>query len=102
LDQQIISSTSNIVHKFECVYKKGEDGEWNPKDLELLKRLKKIQKFVVRFSNKSKIVPWCMQALKATMQQYIGGGVVYLLKTAKVIVVLGFRNEGGYGEIRKV
>jgi hypothetical protein len=26
LDQQIISSTSNIVHVFECIYKKGEDG----------------------------------------------------------------------------
>jgi hypothetical protein len=32
----------------------------------------------------------------------MGGGVVYLSKTAKVIVVLGFGNEGGYGEIRKV
>ena len=69
LDQQIISNTSNILHEFECVYKKGEDGEWNPKDLEFHKKLKKIQKFVARFSNnKSKTVPWCMQALKAAMQ----------------------------------
>jgi hypothetical protein len=26
LDQQIISSTSNIIRSFECVFKKGEDG----------------------------------------------------------------------------
>jgi serine/threonine protein kinase len=32
----------------------------------------------------------------------MGGGVVYLLETAKVIAVPGFGNEGGYGEIRKV
>jgi serine/threonine protein kinase len=36
------------------------------------------------------------------MQQYMGGGLVYLLETAEVIVVPGFGNEGGYGEIRKV
>jgi hypothetical protein len=39
LDQQIISSTSNIVHGFECVYKKGEDGEYNQRDLALLQKL---------------------------------------------------------------
>jgi hypothetical protein len=27
--------------------------------------------------------------------------VVYLLETGKVIAVLGFGNEGGYGKIRK-
>jgi hypothetical protein len=26
LDQQIISSTSNIIHEFECIYKKGKMG----------------------------------------------------------------------------
>jgi hypothetical protein len=36
------------------------------------------------------------------MQQYMGGGLVYLLETAEVIAVPGFGNEGGYGEIRKV
>jgi hypothetical protein len=69
LDQQIISSTSNIVHAFECVYKKGEDGEYNQRDLVLLAKLQKIQKFVGRFSNnKSKTVPWRLQALKSAMQ----------------------------------
>ena len=28
--------------------------------------------------------------------------MVYLPKTAKVIAILGFGNEGGYGEIRKI
>jgi hypothetical protein len=59
LDQQIISSTSNIVHAFECVYKKGEDGEYNQRDLAFLAKLQEIQKFVGRFSiNKSKTIPW--------------------------------------------
>jgi hypothetical protein len=102
LDQQIISNTSNIIHEFECVYKKGEDGEYNPRDSALLKKLKKIQKFMERFSNnKSKTVPWCLQTLKAAMQQYMGGNVVYLPETAKVIAVPGFGIEGSYGKIRK-
>jgi hypothetical protein len=102
LDQQIISSTSNIVHAFEFVYKKEEDGECNRRDLALLKKLQKIQKFVERFSNnKSKIVPWRMQALKKGMQQYMGGGLVYLPETAEVIAVPRFGN-GGNGEICKV
>jgi hypothetical protein len=103
LDQQIISSTSNIVHGFECVYKKGEDGEYNQRDLALLQKLQGIQKFAARFSNnKSKTVPWRLQALKSAMEQYMGGGLVYLPETAEVIAVPGFGNEGGYGEIRKV
>jgi phosphorylcholine metabolism protein LicD len=103
LDQQIISNTSNILHEFEYIYKKGEDGEWNPRELELLKKLKKIQKFVARFSNnKSKTMPWHIQALKAAMQQHMDGGVVYLLETTKVIAVPGFGNEGGYGDFCKV
>jgi hypothetical protein len=36
------------------------------------------------------------------MQQYMGGGLVYLPETAEVIAALGFGNEGDYGEIRKV
>jgi hypothetical protein len=60
-------------------------------------------KFAARFlNNKSKTVPWHLQALKSAMEQYMGGGVVYLLETAEVIAVLGFGNEGCYGEIRKV
>jgi hypothetical protein len=42
LDQQIISSTSNIIHSFECIFKKGKDGEWNSKDLELRRKLQKL------------------------------------------------------------
>ena len=103
MDQQIISSTSNIVHAFECVYKKGEDGKYNRRDLALLKKLQKIQKFMGRFfNNKSKIVPWRLQALKSAIQWYMGGGLVYLLETMEVIAVPGFENEGGYGEICKV
>jgi hypothetical protein len=69
LDQQIISSTSNIVHGFECFYKKGEDGEYNQRDLALLEKLQGIQKFATRFSNnKSKTIPWRLQALKSAME----------------------------------
>jgi hypothetical protein len=63
----------------------------------------KIQAFVGRHSNtKTKIVPWHVQAMKAAMQHHMGGGIVYLLEKALVVAVLGFGNEGGYGEIRKV
>ena len=69
LDQQIISSTSNIIHLFECVYKKGEDGEYNHRNLTLLAKLQAIQRFTARFSNnKSKTVPWHLHALKSAMQ----------------------------------
>jgi hypothetical protein len=33
LDQQIISSTLNIIHSFEYVYKRPKGGEWNPRDV---------------------------------------------------------------------
>jgi hypothetical protein len=36
------------------------------------------------------------------MQQYMGGGLVYILETTEVIAVPGFGNEGSYGEIHKV
>jgi hypothetical protein len=41
MDQQIISSTSNILHSFECIFKKEEDEEWNSWELALFKKLKK-------------------------------------------------------------
>jgi hypothetical protein len=83
MDQKIISSTSNILHSFGCVFKKGEDGKWNLRDLALHRKLKKVQDFVARFSNnKTKIVQWHMQALKAAMQQHMGRGLVYLLERA--------------------
>jgi hypothetical protein len=50
LDQQIISSTSNIIYSFECMYKKPEGGEWNPRDLKFSKKLQNVQGFVARFS----------------------------------------------------
>jgi hypothetical protein len=68
LDQQVILSKSNIIHSFKCVYKKREGGEWNPKNIQLPGKLQKVQDFVVRFSNnKTKLVQWHMQTLKATM-----------------------------------
>ena len=36
------------------------------------------------------------------MQQYMGGGLVYLPETAEVIAVVGFGDAGSYGEISKV
>jgi hypothetical protein len=33
-------------------------------------------------NNKSKTLPWPMQALKATMEQHMGGDLVYLLERA--------------------
>jgi hypothetical protein len=51
---------------------------------------------------KTKIVPWHVQAMKAAMQQHMGGGIVYLPEKVLVVAVPGFGNEGGYGEICKV
>jgi hypothetical protein len=79
MDQQIILNTSNVLHSFECIFKKGEDGQWNSKDKALWKKLAKIQAFVGRHSNtKTKIVPWRVQAMKAAMQHHMGGGILYL------------------------
>jgi serine/threonine protein kinase len=39
--------------------------------------------------------------MKATMQHHMDGGIVHLLEKALVVAVLGFGNEGGYGEICK-
>jgi hypothetical protein len=43
VDQQIISNTSNVLHSFECVFKKGKDGQWNSKDKALWKKLAKTK-----------------------------------------------------------
>jgi hypothetical protein len=41
-------------------------------------------------------------ALKAAMQEDMGGGVVWVPEVAKVMEVPRFKDEDGYGEIRKV
>jgi serine/threonine protein kinase len=87
----------NFIHSLECVYKKPEGGEWNPRYEKFHGKLVRYGKF--HGNNKTKLVPWHMQALKATMQQYMGGSVVWV---PKVMGLPRFNDDGGYGEICKV
>lgn len=43
-----------------------------------------------------------MQALKAPMHQYMGGGMMWVLDMAKVMEMHGFNTKGEYGKINKV
>jgi hypothetical protein len=58
--------------------------------------------FKYKIDNKTKTMPWRLQALKGAMQQHMDGGLVYLPEKTHMIAVLGFGNEGRYGEIHKV
>jgi hypothetical protein len=47
-------------------------------------------------------MPWRVQALKGAMETHIGGRVVWLPLSAKVMKILGERVEGGYAKVRRV
>ncbi len=42
------------------------------------------------------------QALKAAMEKHMHSGVVWILEKAKVVPLLGFDAQGGYGKVRKI
>jgi hypothetical protein len=104
LDTVVTINTTNVVKgTFEVLYPKKGDEEYDESKKQLLAKLHKVQAACRRFSgNKTKTMPWRVQALKGAMKAHMGGGVVWLPPHAKVIEIPGDRVEGGYAKIRRV
>jgi hypothetical protein len=104
LDTVVTINTTNVVKgTFEVLYPKKGDEEYDESKKQLLAKLYKVEAACRRFSgNKTKMMPWQVQALKGAMEVHMGWGVVWLPPHAKVIEILGDRVEGGYAKIRRV
>jgi hypothetical protein len=102
LDTVVTISTTNVVKgTFEVLYPKKRDEEYDESKKQPLAKLYKVEASCRRFSgNKTKTMPWRVQALKGAMEAHMGWGVVWLLPHAKVIEIPGDRVEGGYAKIR--
>jgi hypothetical protein len=98
-----INTTNVVKGTFEVLYPKKGDEEYDESKKQLLAKLYKVEAACRRFSgNKTKTMPWRVQALKGAMEAHMGGGVVWLPPHAKVIEIPGDRMEGGYAKIRRV
>jgi hypothetical protein len=102
LDTVVTINTTNVVKEtFEVLYPKKRDEEYDESKKQPLAKLYKVEASCRRFSgNKTKTMPWRVQALKGAMEAHMGWGVVWLLPHAKVIEIPGDRVEGGYAKIR--
>jgi hypothetical protein len=98
-----INSTNVVKGTFEVLYPKKGDEEYDESKKQLLAKLYKVQAACWRYSgNKTKMMPWQVQALKGAMEAHMDWGVVWLPLHAKVIEIPGDRVEGGYAKIRRV
>jgi hypothetical protein len=104
LDTIVTINTTNVVKgTFEVLYPKKGDEEYDESKKQLLAKLYKVQATCWRYSgNKTKTMPWRVQAFKGVMEAHMGWGMVWLPPHAKVIEILGDRMEGGYVKIRRV
>jgi hypothetical protein len=104
LDTVVTIYTTNVVKgTFAVLYPKKGDEEYDESKKQLLAKLYKVQVACRRFSgNKTKTMPWRVQALKGAMEAHMDGGMVWLPLHAKVIEIPGDRVEGGYVKIRRV
>ena len=85
---------------FEVLYLKKVDEEYDESKKQLLAKLCKVQAACHRYSgNKTKIMPWQVQAFKEAMEVHMGGGVVWLPLHTKVMKIPGDKVEGGYAKI---
>jgi hypothetical protein len=101
LDTIVTINTTNVVKgTFEVLYPEKGDEEYNESKKELLAKLYKVQATCRRYSgNKTKTMPWRVQALKGAMEAHMGGGVLWLPPHAKVMEIPGDRVEGGYAKV---
>lgn len=103
LETQLDASMYNMTQGLEVRRKppRGAEESQEAKDLRL-----KVEWFKAAAShysrNKTKSMPWQEQAMKAAMEQHMGGGVVWIPDSARVLPMSGFSNEGGWGKVRKV
>ena len=104
LDTIVTINTTNVVKgTFEVLYLKKGDEEYDESKKQFLAKLHKIQVAWRRyFGNKTKMMPWQVQALKGAMEAHMDGGVVWLPPYTKVMEILGDRMEGGYAKARQV
>ena len=78
---------------------KKRDEEYDKSKKQLLAKFYKVQAACRRYSgNKTKTMPWQVQALKGIMEAHIWG-VVWLPPHTKVMEILGDREEGGYAKV---
>jgi hypothetical protein len=101
LDTIVTINTTNVVKKtFEVLYPKKGDEEYDESKNQLLAKLYKVQAPCRRYSgNKTKMMPWWVQALKGAMEAHMGGGLVWLPPHVKVMEIPGDRVEGGYTKV---
>jgi hypothetical protein len=101
LDTIVTINTTNVVKgTFLVLYPKKGDEEYDESKKQLLAKLYKVQAACQRyFGNKTKTMPWRVQALKGAMEAHMDWGVVWLPPYAKVIEILGDRVDGGYAKI---
>jgi hypothetical protein len=104
LDTIVTINTTNVMKEtFEVLYPKKGDEECDESKKELLAKLHTIQATCQKYSgSKTKTMPWRVQALKRAMEAHMGGEVVWLLPSTKVMEILGERLEGGYTKVRRV
>jgi hypothetical protein len=76
LDTVVTINTTNVVKgTFKVLYPKKGDEEYNESKKQLLAKLYKVEVACRRFSgNKTKTMPWRVQALKGAMEAHMGGG----------------------------
>jgi hypothetical protein len=104
LDTIVTINTTDVVKgTFEVLYPKKRNEEYDVSKKELLAKLHKVQATCQKYSgNKTKTMPWRVQALKKAMEVHTDRGVVRLPSSAKVMEIPGERVEGGYAKVRRV
>jgi hypothetical protein len=104
LDTIVIINMTNVVKgTSEVLYPKKGDEEYEKSKKNLLAKLQKVQAMCQRyFENRTKTMPWRVQALKGAMEAHMGGRMVWLPPRAKVIEIPGEKVEGGYAKVRWV
>jgi hypothetical protein len=102
LDTIVTINTTNVMKgTFEVLYLKKGDEEYNESKKQFLAKLYKVQAACRRYSgNKTKMMPWRVQALKAAMEAHMDGGVVWLPPHAKVMEIPRDRVEGEYAKVQ--
>jgi hypothetical protein len=102
LDTIVTINTTNVMKgTFEVLYLKKGDEEYNESKKQFLAKLYKVQAACRRYSgNKTKMMPWRVQALKGAMEAHMDGGVVWLPPHAKVMEIPRDRVEGEYAKVQ--
>lgn len=103
LKQQIDTACYNVTNMFDARIKKPKDGDFEQDVMEFRAKLQWFKGEMSQYSrSKTKTLPWHEKALKAAMEQHMGGGVVWIPESARVVPMSEWSKEGGHGKVRKV